>query len=261
MPDLYCGTSAGALNACYAALHPGADGVDRLDALWRSIHTWQVFPLMPLHAVLGLLGLSDSLTSNDSLRSLLHRHIGRARLESLPVPTSLVATDVLSGRSTVLREGSAADAALASSAIPGVFPPVKFEGRFLMDGGVSDDTPVDVALRQGATRLFVLPTGFGCSLQTPPRGALGMALHALDVLIEQRLIEVMHRVPAHVEMVVLPPPCPLDIVPIDFSHTGWLIEQGYQLARRRLVRGVPAGGHAAAFQRRHARGHRRERGE
>lgn len=79
----------------------------------------------------------------------------------------------------------------------------------------------------------MLPAGFACGLETPPRGALDMLLPAMSVMLAQRLyVEIeLYRERAHV--VVLPPPCPQHVQPIDFSHAGELIDRA--LADSRTV--------------------------
>lgn len=70
-----------------------------------------------------------------------------------------------------------------------------------------------------------MPTGHPCALGTAPRSAIGVATQALNVLIQQRLARDVERVPDNVELVVLPPLCPLDVSPADFSHAAELIER------------------------------------
>jgi uncharacterized membrane protein YbhN (UPF0104 family) len=77
---------------------------------------------------------------------------------------------------------------MASAAIPAVFPPVEWEDTILMDGGVSNNAPITHALELGADVVYVLPTGYACALEETPRGALGMLLHAMNLLIQRRLI-------------------------------------------------------------------------
>jgi NTE family protein len=78
-----------------------------------------------------------------------------------------------------LARGDATAAILASAAIPGIFAPVEWERRQLVAGGVSNNTSIADAIELGAERIYVLPTGNACDLDAPPRGALGMVLHAM----------------------------------------------------------------------------------
>ena len=60
---------------------------------------------------------------------------------------------------SVRARGPALDAVLAAAAIPGVLPPVRWNERLLLDGGVVDNTPISHAIELGAERIHVLPTG------------------------------------------------------------------------------------------------------
>lgn len=75
------------------------------------------------------------------------------------VPFAAVATDVETGQQVVLRHGSLAQAVTASTAVPGVFSPVAYDGRFLIDGGIVDKVPVDVAMDMGANAVIAVDTG------------------------------------------------------------------------------------------------------
>jgi NTE family protein len=81
------------------------------------------------------------------------------RLEESPIPLAIVATDLKTGDEVVLREGPARLAVQASSAIAGVFPPVKVGGRDLVDGGFVDKVPVETALRLGADVVIAVNVG------------------------------------------------------------------------------------------------------
>ncbi|WP_026566352.1 patatin-like phospholipase family protein [Bacillus sp. UNC41MFS5] len=71
-------------------------------------------------------------------------------IEELSIPIGIVATDLLTGEKVVFKTGSVADAVRASISIPGIFVPEKYNGRILVDGGVSDRVPVSVAKEMGA---------------------------------------------------------------------------------------------------------------
>jgi len=79
--------------------------------------------------------------------------------------------------------------------------------------------------------VYVLPTGHVCALEEPPASALGMALHSLTLLSQSRLIADIESHRDHARLVVMPPPCPLAIQPIDFSRADELIERSLEGAR------------------------------
>ena len=241
-PELVAGASAGAVNGSYIASRPAAtDTAEELAAIWRSLTTLEVFPPNPLTAALGLLGQRDHLVSNCGIKALLAEHEQFARIEDAPIPLHLIATDVLSGAERRLSRGPARDGVLASAAIPGVFPAIDFEGRELVDGGVANNTPISDAVELGASTIYVLPTGSSCALRRAPRGAIQMLVHALTLLINQRLAQDIEHYASEVKLVVLPPPCPQEVLPSDFDHAEKLIEQGYQLASGVLDHPDPSG--------------------
>lgn len=250
-PDLIVGTSVGAVNGVWIASRPQVEGIDALADLWRSLSRRDVFPTRPLAGLLGFLGRRRNLVPNTALRQLVEEHCEFSRLEDAPIPLHVVATDVLSGEDVLLSSGSAVDAILASTAIPGVFPPVRVDGRDLIDGGVVNNTPLSHAIALGADTIWVLPTGYACALTASPKGALAMALHGLTLTVNQRLaVEVQHyeRV---VDLRVVPPLCSVRISPSDFSHSAELIGQSHRSTRRWLASGRPTAGQAALLEPHH----------
>ena len=231
VPDFIVGTSAGALNAAFVASRPQTPATaDALADVWRSLRRGEVFPLNPLVGLLGFIGSRDHLVPASGLRRLIARYLEVERLEEMSVPLHVVAVDVVTGEELRLSAGPALDAVLASAAIPGIFPPVGWQGRDLMDGGVANNTPISQAIELGARQVFVLPTGHACALEDAPRSALGMAVHALSLLFQRRLIDDIEKHKAATKLVVLPPPCPLAVQPIDFGHPDLLVERGYESA-------------------------------
>ncbi|MBD9477877.1 patatin-like phospholipase family protein [Pseudoxanthomonas sp. PXM02] len=79
--------------------------------------------------------------------------------DDLPIPFRAVATDIVKGEKVVFGGGDLAAAIRASMSVPGVFAPVKIDGRLLVDGGVLDNVPVDEARKLGAQRLIVSRVG------------------------------------------------------------------------------------------------------
>jgi NTE family protein len=171
---------------------------------------------------------------NSGLQRLIDRHIESEELDALAIPLHVVAVDVITGEELLLSRGSVRDAVLASAAIPAILPPVLWGDRPLMDGGVANNTPISHAVALGASRIYVLPTGHACSLTKPPGSTLGMALHAISLLTHRRLMDDIERHREDADLIVLPPPCPLDIPPIDFTQADELISRGLDDARKFL---------------------------
>lgn len=235
-PDLVIGTSVGAINGAWVA---GGVDCDALGAVWRSLRRETVFPARAVDGLLGFVGRREHLVPDVGIRRLLGEHLRFARLEDAPVPFHVVATDVLSGCDTLLSHGDAVDAILASAAIPGVLPPVRVAGRYLMDGGVVNNTPISHAVRLGADVIWVLATGYSCALAERPRGALGMALHAVTLGINRRLAADIRRYTPRTDLRVVPPLCPVKIASADFSQAAGLIERAHGLTRDWLTAGAP----------------------
>ena len=106
-----------------------------------------------------------------------------------------------------------------------------------MGGGVANNTPISHAIELGAREIYVLPTGHACALEHLPGSALGMALHALILLTHSRLIADIELHKDDAKLIVMPPPCPLAIAPIDFAHAAELIERAAADARAFLQDG------------------------
>lgn len=236
-PDLLIGTSAGALNAAFLA----SRGLERpavaaLGDIWRGLRTRQLFHPDPLRLLGALAGRKDALFDNAALRRLIRRHVSFDRLEDSPVPITVVTIDLLTGEQVNLSSGDAAEAILASAAIPGVFPAMTIDGRTLVDGGISNNAAISKAVKAGADTVYVLPCGYPCALTEPPRSALGAITQTVSLLVHQRL---MHEIPAYTDrtdLIVLPPPCPISVGPMDFSHGARLIDDAYAEAESALAR-------------------------
>jgi len=220
--DMAFGSSVGAINAAYYAGDPTIGGIRKLETIWRGLRRQDVFPVT-WRTLLGFMRRRDFLVASHGLRNLIETHLPYRNLEDAKMPIYVVATDILSAETVVLSNGPACEAILASVAIPAAFAPVRVSDLFLADGAISSNTPVKVAVANGAQRLIILPTGYACARRTPPVGAVASALHALTLLIARQLISELETLAPHIDYYVLPPLCPLDGSPYDFSHTGELI--------------------------------------
>ncbi|HEX9167562.1 MAG TPA: patatin-like phospholipase family protein [Roseiarcus sp.] len=172
-PDVVVGSSIGSLvGGCYAA-----GRLEMLEAFARSLTR---------RRVLGLLDFSfagSGLFGGERLRARLEAALGGIQIEDLPIRFAGVATEIGDGHEIWLRRGSLVDAIRASYALPGVFEPVKIDGRWLFDGAIVNPVPVSVARALGAERVIALnissdSVGRGTALQDPfgrsePAAAIG----------------------------------------------------------------------------------------
>jgi NTE family protein len=130
----------------------------------------------------------------------------------------------------VMSSGSATAAVRASPAFPAVFPAVGIDGGPLFDGGVVDNTLINHAISRGADRVVVLSTGDTCALTETPTSGITSAVHAPALLIQQRLALDVSAAHDNVDLVVLPPLCPLSESATNFGHSGELVACAGQAA-------------------------------
>ena len=233
-PDLVVGTSAGALNGAWSAGAYSADGLAELERIWLGLRRGRVFPVSPRTAVAGLIGRRDSLISPHGIDGFIREHLLFERLEDSPIPMHVVATDITDGREVVLSAGPTHPALMASVAIPGIFPPVEINGRWLVDGGIANNTPISVAIALGADELWVLPSGMTRVEEAAPKSALGMVLQAGMLMSLQRLAMDIKRYEKEVKLHAVPPPPAIRTSPVDFGRSSELIAQARDTTREWL---------------------------
>lgn len=90
------------------------------------------------------------LVMGEKVQELIRLLAHRKRIEELPIPARIVATDLVKGEPVVFKEGPIDVAVRASIAIPGIFEPVRLGDQILVDGGVIDRIPVSVVREMGA---------------------------------------------------------------------------------------------------------------
>lgn len=223
--DFLVGASVGAINVAFFASDPSTQGAIRLEKIWKAIKRQDVFQVSPLAGALSFLSWRNHICSEKPLKNLIKKHLTYERLEETQLPCHIVATDLFDGIEVSFSKGPAVDALLASSAIPGVFAPVKLGEHYLIDGGVTNNTPISVAIAKGADRVIVFPTGMSCGLKTPPKSVIEMAMQTLNLAVSHRLKFDMEKYGNSAEIIVLPVLCPLDVSIFNFSRTEELIQR------------------------------------
>jgi NTE family protein len=190
-----------------------------------------------VHTLFDFLWRRDFHISHDGIRKLIDDHVPYRNLEDAKVPVHIVTTDIITGDSIVLSEGPAAEAIVASTAIPGAFMPVHYNNLYLADGAISSNTPVRIAVKKGARRLIILPTGHACANDAPPVGAVANALHALTLLIARQLVSELEHLDPAIRYFVVPPLCPLVGSPYDFTKTAEHIARAVRSTDDWIARG------------------------
>jgi NTE family protein len=231
-PDVIVGTSVGALNGAVIATAPTLQKVDHLEEVWRSLRGDDVFPGNTLRRAWNLLRRDDHLIPDDGLKSLIGSVGVASTFADLEVPLRVVAVDLITGDEHVIVRGPLPSALLASSALPGLFPPVEFNGHTLVDGAVVNLVPISHALAGPIDRIFVLDVSDPIS-DRPMRSPLDVAVRAFAISRDQRFELELQWVPKEIEVVVLPPPID-DRDFLDFSGAAGLIDSAYHLSMRAL---------------------------
>jgi NTE family protein len=140
--DIIAGTSAGAVAGAAYAWSQDTARITRevLDGRWRKT-TPMLDPTFP----------TNGLIKGKKLRDMFVTYFGgNIKFKDLRIPYACVATDIDTGEEVIIDSGSVADALRASISIPGIFTAVKYEGRYLVDGGLTTPVPVRAVRKLGA---------------------------------------------------------------------------------------------------------------
>lgn len=201
-PDRLIGVSAGAMNAALFAWSSDADGVRRIERIWANVKRRDLLRMHPGRMALALAGKRASFLDNRHGIAFLRKHLGARLIQHAPIPLTIIATDLATGRPFILEAGDVVFAIVASSAFPGVFPPVELDGHTLIDGGVVADVPLDVAAELGVASVVVIAV--------PPLAPGPAPQHPVAVVLRSST----WGVEAHGRTIVARPPSGLQVVEI-----------------------------------------------
>jgi NTE family protein len=173
-PDVVCGTSIGALiGATYLAGH-----LDELEAWARGLNKSRMMRLFDFHMGAG------GVIAGRRITQILHPDLHRLTIEALDRPFIAVAADLSTGQEVWVRRGPLVDAIRASYAIPGLFPPVRHDGHWLIDGALVNPIPVSVCRALGAHVTIAV------NLNADPFGETPLEDDALDDIEDDAAEEV-----------------------------------------------------------------------
>jgi NTE family protein len=202
-PDLVLGTSVGALNGVFVAADPEAP-LERLLRVWRDGTAAETFAGSMFGRMATLARSGTHLHSNEPLRKLLEELLPVERIEQLTVPFQCVAASIERAAAHWFTKGPIVPAVLASTAVPGLLPPVRVGREHYLDGGLVHSIPVGRAVRLGARTIYVLHVG---RIEQPlrvPRRPWEVGMVAFEIARRHRFAEEMASLPADVTVHVLP---------------------------------------------------------
>ena len=217
--DAIAGTSMGAVvGGLYASGMSGRE----IEKLLTSVDWQDAFRDRPARAELGFrrkqeehdflvslplgvqgrkLQIPTGLVQGEKLTQLLRRATLPAatvtRFDELPIPFRAVATDLESGATVVMDSGDLTTALRASMSAPGVFAPVERDGRLLVDGGLVENLPVDVARTMGVDVLIVVDVGFPLQSRDRLNSLTSVSNQALAILVRRDVERQLGTLGAH----------------------------------------------------------------
>lgn len=203
--DMIAGTSGGALTGATIALGPTLDDAQQglLKGLTRDVMTefnYQAFIQIAMPQIVKFPENFSIFGDKGTFRNL-RAHFGNHRIEDLNIPLYIVATDLADGSKVILSEGDLVTAIRASIGIPLIFGPIKYEGRWLLDGGIVDPLPIDIAIKEDCD--LIIAMGF----ETPNQPKVdNFQHHILQVIniLENNLTKAQfafHNIAHHAEII------------------------------------------------------------
>ena len=239
-PDVVVGTSVGAINGALVAADP--DGAaDRLGQLWQGDSLRLAFSETLWGRMIRLARSGTHLHSIEPLRHMLAEVLPGAEFADLKLPFHCVAASIEHASARWFSSGPIVPAVLASCAVPGLLPPVEFDGEHYFDGGLVDSIPVGRAVTLGAREVYVLHVG---RIERPlmvPRRPWEVGLVAFEIARRHRFHEELAALPSSVRVHVLPSggdPRPPDLSQLryrDRASVGVRIDRAYAASAKYLA--------------------------
>ena len=250
VPDMIVGTSAGALNGCYLAVEPSLVQVERVANLWRDAGRRKLLQSSPASMMTRMLRGHDFFTDTKKLRAYV-KHVLPAHVQTfgdLTLPLWVTISHLVTHTLYVYGDDLTAplvDAVLLSAAVPGFFPPLVLNDEVFVDGGVTSNMPVLLAIARGATEIWAIDLAFTTDRTKKVRGSINIASYPLRVLLYQAVLRELE----HAANVALRTPgMTLHHIPLyshdtvalgDFSQTEAMVLEGERVMRDYLRQPKP----------------------
>jgi len=173
-PDLIVGCSSGAIIGAFYADQPD---IARIHKMLMSIKKSDLMDFSLFFSKFGVV-------KGKLLTNFISKNLKAKIFSDLNIPFIAVATDLRSGELVELGVGDLVSSIKASAAVPGVFNPVLYKGRYLVDGGVVDPIPVRIAKKYGAKVIIAVDVGSDVN-DHEPNHFLGIAKRSLEISLRK----------------------------------------------------------------------------
>lgn len=174
--DYMSGTSMGCI---VGALYNAGLPLEHLQDLVNNINTSYISKDFNIGGILKYL-FAEKLFSSEEFQEFIDKEVGSKNYEDLPIPFACVSADIKTGEKVVFDSGPLSLGVRASMNLPGVFEPVEYRQRLLVDGGIVDYMPVDLVKKMGADfiiAVYALPNFAG----SKPNNIMGYVLRIGDL--------------------------------------------------------------------------------
>ncbi len=158
-PDLIIGVSAGAWNGAYLSVDPTPERARELCAIWAGLKNTDLLGGGWWRAAISAVSGRPALYGSEGPIRVARRYMDRQTFEELKTPLYILATNLTNGQPKLFSSGRVVPAILASSAVPGIFPPVVLDGQVYVDGGLLEWDACAEALRLGAQTIYLFACG------------------------------------------------------------------------------------------------------
>lgn len=236
--DLVVGCSAGSIYGTIIALgYSAQEAIDLSTKLWTREVTSKRNRKAILDVLLpkvsgydGRFGLIDDSLIMERLREAY----GDRTFADTKIPLFITATNFETSEQVVLTEGSLVDSIRGSIAIPFVFKPWPVNGDLMIDGGLADPLPIDVAIKEGAD--VIIAIGFETPMQRETDSIIRFAFQVTSVMTNNLLKTnfAFHNLVHHTEILAIIPEFDQYISAFDLTKVPYLLEKGEEAMQERI---------------------------
>jgi NTE family protein len=241
-PTQVVGVSAGAFVAAFHAFDPFTNNsftdlkiiFSYLNKSFIGLSFWQVLARLLIGGF-----QTQSLGDSKKVKNFLVKRLPFKDFSDLKIPLALGTTNVETGEAVWIKSGPIIPALLASSATPGIFPPVKIDGKVFIDGGVTDNLPLFELAKKACGTIYAVNAGYAGEAKRPPRNFLENIVDSRDIAQYQTTryeIELIKALYPKIKIIPIEPRSGFELPPYDFTpeKAERVIEESYQFTKEVL---------------------------